>query len=31
MVAGNTLVELVGQGYSFANATGPSGVLHLLG
>jgi hypothetical protein len=28
---GNTLVELVGMGYTFANATGTSGILHLLG
>jgi len=31
MVAGNTLVELVGTGYTFAHATGASGGLHLLG
>jgi len=31
MVAGNTLVELVGTGYTFAHASGPAGVLHLLG
>jgi hypothetical protein len=34
MVAGNTLVELVGQGYTFSHATATStaaGVVHLIG
>ncbi len=31
MVAGNTLVELTGTGYTFAHTTGAAGVVHLLG
>jgi len=31
MVAGNTLVELVGTGYTFAHTTGTGGHLALLG
>ena len=31
MAAGNTLVELVGTGYTFTHATGATGTLHLLG
>jgi hypothetical protein len=31
MRAGNTLVELIGTGYSFNHAQGADGTLHLLG
>jgi len=30
MVAGNTLVELVGTGYTFTHATGAAGTVHLV-
>jgi hypothetical protein len=30
MVAGNTLVELVGTGYTFSHATGAAGTVHLV-
>jgi len=31
MAAGNTLLELVGTGYTFSHASGAGGVLHMLG